>query len=389
MYRGFLLLLVVVAGVSAAQPEDDDPDPHTIERLVADLGSDDFRQRESAMIELRKIGDLAIPYLRKQQKSADVEVRLRSRDLLAMLDNKGQILCCTGHDKAVIAVALLPGDQQVLSAGEDKSICLWNLADGKLLRRMDGHTKRVWTLAVAPDGKSFASGGPDCIVRLWNLNAETKPRELATLPDSVRCLQFSADGQQLLAGCFDGKVHVIHVKTGQTSQVWTGHKDAVLCLALSPDGSKVLSGGGFSDASVCLRDARTGAILKRLLGHKEQVIAVAFVDGTHAVSAGADNRVRLWDLKTGNVQREFKGHDGGVYGLAVSRDGKRLLTGADDKIIRLWDLANGDELRRYAQHEEGINALAFTANGRYAVSAGDDRTVRLWTLPRVPRQPKK
>jgi WD40 repeat protein len=388
-----LLILATLAMASAflfAQPradDDDDPDPKTLERLVANLGSDDFRAREASMDVLRKIGDAAVPFLRRQQNSADAEVRRRALDLLADIEKKGQAICFTGHEGGIISLALVPGDK-ALSAGEDKSIRLWDLTRGNQVSRFDGHAKQVWALAVAPGGKSFASSGQGGVIRLWNLDGDPQPRELATVSQSVRCLLFSADGKWLLAGAFDAKIHVIDAHTGKTEATWTGHKDAVLCMALSPDGGKVLSGGGFRDATICLRNARTGAILQRLVGHREYVYTVAFVDNDRAVSAGYDNIVRLWNLKTGKVVRELQGHAQGVYGLAVSRDGKRLLSGAQDKTLRLWDLTSGEEIRRFHQHEGGINALTFTATGRYALSAAADSTVRMWYLPRVPKNAK-
>ena len=170
------------------------------------------------------------------------------------------------------------------------------------------------------DGKTFASGGQDYAIRLWNIEGEPKPRELATLPDCVRCLCFSPDGKHLWAGGFDTKVHVIDVESGKTLATWVGHDDAVMALALSPDGRTLLSAGGYRDQSVCVRDSQTGEIRRRLVGHRHHVCAVVFVDNQHAVSAGYDNVVRLWDLEAGKVQREFSGHNNGVYGLAVSRD---------------------------------------------------------------------
>jgi WD40 repeat protein len=378
-------LMCAAAAAFAQTPGDDDsdPDPKVLARLVDDLGSDDFRFREEAMVELRKIGEPAIPFLRRHHESADAEMRRRVLDLLADIEKKGQRFCFTGHVKPVMTVALLPGDQRALSAGEDRTIRLWDLNDGKQLRQFEGHDKHVWALAVRPDGKSFASSGQDADIRLWSLNGQPRSRLLASLPASVRCLQFSADGKRLFAGAFDKNIYVIEVDSGKIAATWTGHTDAVLCLAVSPDGRSVLTGGGFLDASVCLRDAGTGAIRHRLVGHREYVNAVAFIDNERGASAGQDRIIRLWNLKTGKIERTLKAHEQGIHALAVSRDGRRLLSGGYDRRICLWDTDTGDELRRYPLHDDGVNALAITANGRYAVSAANDQTVRMWYLPRV------
>jgi len=52
-----------------------------IEKLVADLGSEEFEARESATTKLGLIGDAALPYLEKAEKSEDAEVHRRAADL--------------------------------------------------------------------------------------------------------------------------------------------------------------------------------------------------------------------------------------------------------------------------------------------------------------------
>jgi hypothetical protein len=52
-----------------------------IEKLVAELGSDEFEVRESASTKLGLIGDAALPYLEKAEKSDDAEVRRRAGEL--------------------------------------------------------------------------------------------------------------------------------------------------------------------------------------------------------------------------------------------------------------------------------------------------------------------
>jgi hypothetical protein len=53
-----------------------------IEKLIADLGADDFEVREAATTKLGLIGSDALPYLEKAAGSDDAEVRRRAEDLL-------------------------------------------------------------------------------------------------------------------------------------------------------------------------------------------------------------------------------------------------------------------------------------------------------------------
>jgi WD40 repeat protein len=120
----------------------------------------------------------------------------------------------------------------------------------------------------------------------------------------------------------------------------------LVALAVSPDGSRLAA----SFAKVPWREG--SVVLLRLPGLDAPVEletgggvapAVAFVPGVpRVVTGGADGRVQLWDVGTGQSVLVLGTHTGIVYCAAVSPDGKRIASGSgtseEPGEIRLWEV---------------------------------------------------
>lgn len=58
------------------------------------------------------------------------------------------------------------------------------------------------------------------------------------------------------------------------------------------------------------------------------------------MSAGEDQRLRLWDLAAGGVLKELRGHTGAITSLAFSPDSSLIASAALDNSVRVWDVRN-------------------------------------------------
>src|SRR5437016_13739424 len=80
----FSWILFVILALPVLKAKDPDPqaDRNRIERLIKQLGDDDFADRQSASKELDAIGEPALERLRAAVGDPDLEVRKRAQELV-------------------------------------------------------------------------------------------------------------------------------------------------------------------------------------------------------------------------------------------------------------------------------------------------------------------
>jgi hypothetical protein len=117
-------------------------------------------------------------------------------------------------------------------------------------------------------------------------------------------------------------------------------------------------------------------LIGRLLPYGDRPTVRAFID---SASAGAPRpmlrptRPALHPAGTA-LLRTLGGHADGVWGVALSADGRRAVSASGDDTLKVWDVESGRELRTLVGHSGGVNGVALSADGRRAVSASDDKT---------------
>ena len=287
--------------------------------------------------------------------------------------NTSEVNRLRGHQSGVLAVAISPDDQLLVSGGEDRTLRLWQ-RDGRFVKALYGHSDRVNAVSISPDSRLIASGGKDRTVILWSQDGERLQR-LIGHTGAVLAVKFCPDGQQLASASQDGTVRIWSTD-GKLLTTLVGHQDAVRDLAFSPDGQMLATAS--DDQTVRIWE-RSGRPITTIQAHSDRVSAVAFNPTDRSLISGSeDGTLKIWQLD-GTLLHTLAGHRAAIQSIALSTYGRTIASASRDSTIKLWN-RNGVMLATLRGHTKPVQDLAFSRDDRTLISASADETLRLWRV---------
>ncbi|KAJ7707021.1 mycorrhiza-induced WD40-repeat domain protein [Mycena olivaceomarginata] len=154
--------------------------------------------------------------------------------------------------------------------------------------------------------------------------------------------------------------------------------EACYSVAFSPDGTRIAC--GLEHQRIRIWNITTGEMEREITGHSGGVVSVAFSpDGSHIASGSYNNPVRIWNIRTGEMERELVGHSQ-VNSVAFSPDGAHIASGSYDKLVRIWNAQTAELDHELSGHYQLVQSVAFSPDGTHIASGSDDTTVCIWKV---------
>lgn len=288
-----------------------------------------------------------------------------------------------GHKGGIEDLDFSPDGARLVSSGDDGTIRLWPVNDGRV---GDGEVVArfsdvIWAVAFDPKGESIASAGADGSVRLWNAKTAAPMGEpLAQRTGDYLSVAFSPDGTALMVGNGEGTVQGLSLPSGKPiiQPVFDAHTSDVWELVFSPSGDRVATAS--SDGTSAVLSYPDGRVLGRAFAPDDRIQCVEITpDGERLLGGGADGRVRVWNFQKGTTEAvSTVGHDRPITEIALSADGKMLATLGNDQTVRLWRLFMPIAPSMDRAIDAAVKGVA-VARGGEVVAAGDEAgRIHLW-----------
>ena len=285
----------------------------------------------------------------------------------------------------------------LITASDDKTLRLWNPADGSLLRTLrppigPGDEGRLYAAALSPDGQWVATGGStqaggegqgSYLVYLFDRASGELRHYLVGLPDVVNHLCFSRDGRYLAASLGSGGIRVWSTADWQAVANDGQYEDASQWCDFGPAGQLVTSS---LDGQIRLYDAGFNRIAKRPVPVGKEPFAVAFSPDGSRIAVGLADTPAVALLSGQDLQPleppGRKGLDNGdLSKVAWSADGQRLFAGGrfqrEGKFpVVVWEKGGKGERRFWTGTGNSLADLRPLTGGDLLVGTNDPAWLR-------------
>ncbi|KAL1914934.1 uncharacterized protein VTP21DRAFT_7850 [Calcarisporiella thermophila] len=291
-----------------------------------------------------------------------------------------------------------PDGHLILSAGRDRSLRLFStIRDAQSTELSQGHLSRKSRLLnlkiddlKLPQILHFSASDTrqkdwdnvltthlnDTAARTWSIQRKALGKHVLKTSDgsALKVTAISACGNFGFVGAASGRVDMFNLQSGLHRRTFSGHTKAITGIVADSINRYVVTSS--LDGTVKVWSFQTADCVATL-----EIPAASIIlnkENNLLAVAGDDLGIRIVDIETRRVVREFWGHRNRITDMAFFPDGRWLVSTSLDATIRTWDLPTGYLIDAF-RVESVATSVSFSPAGDFlATSHVDHVGIFLW-----------
>jgi len=310
------------------------------------------------------------------------------------------------HTHIVNHVAFSPDGHILASGSYDKTIKLWKMPEGLLIRTLVGHTEEVYYVAFSSDGSLLFSKYFHNEIIVFNILDGSVVKKIDNVDDANKVI-FDSDGKYIYSlgvgkdlkmrslsepsssKILDTGVNHIIIGTdkrtfasiGYEINIWDiSNGSSIMKIKIPPEidlsvfsfaciHNKKFIVIGFKYGSIKVIRVSDGKVIRDL----DKVGKLGGLSPDGKVLASIPFSVDLWNMTDGSFIRTLK--SGHINSIAFSPDGTIMATVSND--IGIWNTLDGTLITTLKKSAESYLSVAFSPDGNFIASANKYQ-MNLW-----------
>uniref|UniRef100_A0A8C9DNS2 Apoptotic protease-activating factor 1 n=1 Tax=Prolemur simus TaxID=1328070 RepID=A0A8C9DNS2_PROSS len=302
---------------------------------------------------------------------ARIMVAAKNKIFLWNIDSCLKVADCRGHLSWVHGVMFSPDGSSFLTSSDDQTIRLWETK--KVCKNYDIVLKQEVDVVFQENGVMVLA--VDNIRHLQLINGKTGQIDYLT-EAQVSCCCLSPHHQYIAFGDEEGAIEILELLNNRIFQSRIRHKKAVRHIQFTADGKTLISSSDDSAIQVWNWQSEEYVFLQ---AHQETVKNFRLLKNSRLLSWSFDGTVKIWNITTGRMEKDFICHQGTVLSCDISLDATKFSSTSADKTAKIWNVSRGELLHLCAPiTEEGattthggwVTDLCFSPDSKMLVSAG-------------------
>ncbi|XP_006875997.1 PREDICTED: apoptotic protease-activating factor 1 isoform X3 [Chrysochloris asiatica] len=302
---------------------------------------------------------------------------------------------------------------RIMVAAKNK-LFLWNIDSCLKVTDCRGHLSWVHSVMFSPDGTSFLTSSDDQTIRLWETKKVCKnsavvlkqevdvvfqESELMVLAADnlkhlqlingktgltdylveaqVSCCCLSPHLQYIAFGDEEGVIEILELLNGQIFQSRIRHKKTVRHIQFTADGKTLISSS--DDSAIQVWNWQSGDYVF-LQAHQETVKDFRPLKNSRLLSWSFDGTVKVWNIITGRIEKDFVCHQDTVLSCAISPDATKFSSTSADKTAKIWNFECLSPLHELRGHKGCVRCSVFSADSTLLATGDDNGEIRLWNV---------